>query len=241
LNFPKSYYNNEDTQSTRITLSAQDVKFARLVERLQSYIQDAFWELCDRHLKLLGWPEDAYDDLEIHMTPPSDWRELTRAEVINNRMGVASNLKGSQLMSDFDIHVKILKYPEDEVKKMLARLKIQKLEDLKLQIIAQNPTLLGIGLPGPDEKEIGTKPGGPSPMLGEEPPTEGQPTEEPMGNQGGPAAPGGMPAPGGETPPAGGEGGQLPEPSEEDIRKYNLDIKDYGKSMDAEEIDYSEL
>jgi hypothetical protein len=43
-------------------------------------------------------------------------------------------------MSDYDILTKWLKYSEDEAKKMLARLKIQKLEDLKLQIIAQNPT-----------------------------------------------------------------------------------------------------
>jgi hypothetical protein len=244
LNFPRSYFNNEDTQATRITLSAQDVKFARLVERLQSYIQDAFWEICDRHLRLMGYPEECYEDLEVHMTPPSDWRELTRAEVVNNRMGVAGNLKGSQLMADYDILTKILKYPEDEAKKMLARLKIQKLEDLRMQIIAQNPTILGIGLPGPDETEVGVEPGGPNPMLGDD--EEGQPPEggdqgqgppPDMGMGGAPAGPG----PGGPPPtPQKGGVGMLPEPTDDDIRKYNLDIKDHGKEMDHEEIDYSE-
>lgn len=239
LNFPKNYFNNEDTQSTRITLSAQDVKFARLIERLQSYMEDSFWEICDRHLKLLGYPEETYEDLTVKMTPPSDWRELTRAEVTANRIGNASNLKGSQLMSDYDILIKWMKYDEDEAKKMLARLKIQKLEELKLQIIAQNPTLLGVGLPGPDETEIGVEPGGPNPMLGDEqqppegeqPPEGGQPPEEmggtPVGGPGGP-------------PPMSGSGMELPEPSDEEIERYNLDIKDHGKEMDEEEIDYSE-
>lgn len=240
LNFPRSYYNNEDTQSTRITLSAQDVKFARLIERLQSYMQDAFWDICDRHLKLLGYPEETYEDLEVHMTPPSDWRELTRAEVVNNRMGIAGNLKGSQLMSDFDILTKILKYPDDEAKKMLSRLKIQKLEDLKMQIIAQNPTLLGIGLPGPDEKEIGTKPGGPNPMLGDE--EQGQEGQPPEGQQPPPGGPppdmgGGSPVPQGgpSMPGSGGAAANLPEPTEDDLRKYNLDVRDYGSEIDEEE------
>lgn len=260
LSFPRNYFNNEDAGSTRIALSAQDVKFARMIERLQSHIEDALWEICDRHLKLIGYPEEAYDDLTIKMTPPSDWRELTRAEVVTNRLNNASNLKGSQLMSDFDILTKWLKYDEEEAKKMLARLKIQKLEDLKLQIVAQNPTLLGVGLPGAEETEIGSEPGGPNPMLGAEeqpvPPDAGaQPPTgaEGLPQEGGAGMPPAMPAPGvagmrkymsddGEqnTPPISGSGNPIPVSSDEDAKKYNLDIKDFEKEMDEEEIDMSE-
>jgi len=251
LNFPRNYFNNEDTQSTRIALSAQDIKFARMIERLQSHIEDSFWDVCDRHLQLLGYPEEAYEDLVIRMTPPSDWRELTRAEVITNRLNNAANLKGSQLMSDYDILTKWLKYDEDEAKKMLARLKIQKLEDLKFQITAQNPTILGVGLPGPNETEIGTEPGGPNPMLGSDqagPPAAGE-MQDPMG--------GGQPGAQGmrkymdagdegggnqisQQPPSQFSGTPLPDPTEEEIKKYDLDIMDFEKEMDEPEIDYSE-
>lgn len=245
LNFPRNYLNNEDTQSTRIALSAQDIKFARMIERLQSHIEDALWEVSDRHLRLLGYPEETYEDLEIKMTAPSDWRELTRAEVVTNRLNNAANLKGSQLLSDFDILTKWLKYPEDEAKEMLARLKIQKLEDLKLQIIAQNPTLLGVGLPGPDEPEIGTEPGGPAAMLA--PGGEQAPQQPPQGMRkymdaedgDDPAAGGAVPAPQG-PPPQAGSGTALPEPSDDDIVRYDLEIKDFAREMDDEEIDRSE-
>jgi hypothetical protein len=248
LNFPKNYFSNEDSQQTRITLSAQDVKFARMIERLQSHIEDAFWEICDRHLKLLGYPEEAYEDLEIKMTPPSDWRELTRAEVVTNRITNAGSLKGSQLMDDFSILTKWMKYTEDEAQEMLARLKIQKLEELKLQIIAQNPMLLGIGLPGPDEDEIGSEPGGPSPMMGGEEPLDGeQPPEggeEGPEGMGGPAGPpeGGPPMGGPQgPPPTAGSGSPLPKPNEEDIKKFNLNIDDSDREVDEEEIDWSEV
>lgn len=244
LNFPKNYFNNEDTQSTRVSLSAQDVKFARMIERLQSHMEDAIWEICERHLRLRGYPEDSYEDLEVKMTPPSDWRELSRAEVVASRIQNAGSLKGAQIMSDFDILSEWMKYPEDQVKKMLARLKIQKLEELKLQIVAQNPALLGAGVPGDNEEHISTDPSENNPIPGgdgseEAPPEEGAEGADPMGGGGAEGSPSPMP----QDNTGGQQLGQvnIPEPSEEDIKKYNLDIKDYGQEQDREETDYSDL
>ena len=150
-------------------------------------------------------------------------------------------------MSDFDILTKFLKYPEDEVAEMLARLKIQKLDDLKLQIIAQNPTILGVGIPGPDDMEIGTEPGGPSPMLGAD--AGGQPPAPGAPPAGGPQGMRKFMDDGGDDmgappqdgqPPMSGSGNPLPMPEEEDIQKFNLDIQDFESEMDEEEVDRSE-
>lgn len=242
LNFPPNYLSNEDPNATRITLSSQDVKFARIIERLQGHFEDGLWEMADRHLQMLGYPPDVYDDLTIKMTPPSDWRELSRAETTNNRVTTASSLKSAQLMSDYDVHIRYLRHSEEETQEMIARLKIQKLEELKLQVLAQNPQLLGVGTPGQqgqDGQEIGSQAGGPNPMLGGDPAAGG--------------APGGAPpAPGlaAEEPPEGGPGNATPEagqaqgvplsePEEEDILKYDLEIQDYDAEQDVEDIDYS--
>jgi hypothetical protein len=235
LNFPKNYHNNEDPQTTRIALSAQDIKFARMIERLQSHMEDAIWEVCDRHLKLRGYPEEMYEDLMIQMTPPSDWRELTRGEVLTARITNAGSLKGAQIMADYDILTEYMHYPEDVVKKMLARLKDQKLEELKLQVIAQNPSLLGIGNPGTDEQQIGSEAGQNPPMLG------GDPNQPPPPGGADPMGGAPVPAPAGPAPQGGGSIIALPEPSDEELRKFNLDIKDYGSEQDEEETDSSEF
>ena len=236
LNFPKNYFNNEDPGVTRITLSAQDVKFARMIERLQSHFEDGLMEIAERHLQLRGYPEDSYKDLRIKMTPPSDWRELSRAEVVNARYGNAGTLKGSQLMSDYDIMTKILKYNQDDAEEMLARLKIQKLEDLKLQVLAQNPQLLGVGIPSAEgqDQELGAEAGGPSAMPEPGAPPEGAPPEG--------APPEGLPTPP-EGPPAEkgatSEPVNIAEPTEEDIKKYDLEIQGFDMESDYEDIDFS--
>jgi hypothetical protein len=227
LNFPKNYFSGDDINITKVSLSSQDVKFARKIERLQASFEDGLYELADRHLTLRGYPQELYKDLKIKMTPPSDWRELSRLDVINARLGVATQLKSAVLMSDYDIYINWLRYSQDQTDEMLGRLKIQKLEELKIQVLSQNPQLLGVGVPKEDssEKELGTEPGGPAANL--EAPTE-SPSE---------VAPG-------ENPTEEGENSQkesqpLSEPSEEDIEKYGLKIRDYETEMDEENPDYS--
>ena len=244
LNFPKNYFNNEDPGATRITLSAQDVKFARMIERLQSHFEDGILEIAEKHLQLRGFPEESYTDLRVKMTPPSDWRELSRSEVVTARYNNAGSLKGSQLMADYDIVTKILKYSSDEADEMLARLKLQKLEDLKLQVLSQNPQLLGVGIPSADSSqgqgELGSESGGPNTM----------PSPEDQGDQGGQGQP---PQEGQEPPPQEGQGEDqsspqpenqsqtinLPEPNEDEIKKYDLELQDYEYEQDYEDIDYS--
>ena len=244
LKFPKSYFSNEDVQVTRVSLSAQDVKFARIIERLQAHIAAGFMQLAERHLQLIGVPEEDYEDLKIKMTPPSDWRELTRQEIVTARINNANSIKGSMLLSDFDICTKILKYSEDETEEMQSRMKVQKLEDFKLQVLAQNPELLGVGTPGTDENEMGAEPGGPNPMLG---PSAGG--GAPPGGMGGAPGMGGPPmggAPGMGGPPmpppptSQSQGGAIPKASSEEIKKYDLEIQNYDLEQDIEDIDYSE-
>ena len=239
LNFPVNYVNETDSSQTRISLSYRDQRFARMIERLQSYVEeDLLYNLADIHLRLKGYPEELYEDLVVKMTPPSEWRDLSRSEIINARIGYVTSLKGSQVMSDFDLLVKFMKYTEDEAQEIVARNELQKLKDIKMQIIAQNPQLTGLGIPGNEgENEIGIDAAGPNPMLGDEPQNsisqqqnmpEGPPQQQ---NQNQPQNPQEQDAPTEIT---------FGEPSYEDVKKYDLDIEDYAQEMDQEDIDYSE-
>ena len=260
LNFPQNYFNNSDPQQTRISLSAQDVRFARMIERIQAHFVDGIVEVCERHLELRGFPEEDYEDLEFKMTPPSDWRELSRSEILQARLNFVTSLKGSMIMADYDLLTRYMNLSEDDTEEIISRNTIQKLQELKMQIIGQNPTLMGVGVPGAPsgEQEVGAMPGGPSPMLGPEggmPPPEGMPpggappmmqdTLAEVPPEGGAQAPGapGAPAEGGpEAAPsqAGGAVAAMPEASPEDIKRYDLEIHSYDQDQDKEDVDFSE-
>jgi hypothetical protein len=234
LNFPKNYMGNEEVTATRITLSAQDARFARMIERVQASVEDGILEICERHLEMRGFPSESYEDLKIQMTPPSSWKELSEAEIMTNRINVVTTLKSSMLMSDYDLLTRYMKIPEEEAERIISRNKIQKLEDLKMQIIGQNPQLLGVGTPAPGggENEMGTESGGPVPNI--EGGMDQAPNSEEMG----------VPAAAGGTPPEEGQEAKstesLPEPSDEDVKKYDLGIEDYSRSIDSEDVDWSE-
>lgn len=229
LNFPKNYLNVDDPAQTKITLSSQDVKFARTVERYQSSLEDGIFEIAQRHLHMRGFPPETYDDLKIQMTPPSEWRELSRAEIVNNRIQNVTSLKSAGLISDFDLLRDWMHYTEEETKDIIARSKLQKLEDARLQVLQQNPQLLGVGIPSQEDEEVGASEEGPNKQL--EVPSEAPP-------EGAPEAMGGVEAPQ-PSAPSTSSVEPLPEPSEEDIQKYDLSIQDYAAEEDMESQDYS--
>lgn len=230
LNFPANYLSNEDVNSTKVSLSHQSSRFARMIERIQEHIEDGLWDIADRHLKLLGFPTEVYEDLKIKMTLPSEYREVAKMELKNGQIGLATSLKGSMLMSDYDIFIEIMKYSNEKAEELVGRMKYQKLEDATLQVKVQNPQLLGIGVPGAEENQMGMEAGGPMPNLGE--PDKGKPEDQAQQPEENPM----------ETPekPVGGNTA-LAEPEPEEIRKYDMEIQSYAQDQDMDEPDFSEL
>lgn len=219
LNMPMP---TDDPNATRITLSVRDANFARFVERLQAPMEDGLLQIAERHLELRGFPEEIYRDLKITSTPPSPWRELSLAEVLTNRINNATALINAQVLSRYDAYIDYFKYSEDEALAKLSRLKLERLEDLKLQIMGQNPELFGVGIPGDNEQEIGTEAEGPNPNL--TPEEKQQTTEEPEQI---------------EKPIA--RNIKFSKPLQDDIKRFDLEIQGYAQNQDQEDIDYSNL
>lgn len=253
LHMPRNYMNNDDPAVNGKSLSNQDVRFARYIERLQLSISLGLQEISERHLTLRGFPEEMWDDLEILMTPPSDYKERERSDIMSARWSnIATVSQGpNPVMSRYDALVEIGKYTPEAAREIASRAKAQAIEDMKIQVMGQNPIMLGLGQPGGMSQEMGGEAGGPNPMLGGDDQQQGNqpPPDQSSENQQDTSGDNKPPPPGGEqvdkSGPAGkrgrSEGNPLPEPSEEDIKKYDLDIRDFSKEKDEEEIDQIEL
>jgi hypothetical protein len=54
--------------------------------------------------------------------------------------------KPGELMSDYDIMVQMLGYSPERAKEALQKLKLQKIEQLKLQVMSENPLVYGVSV-----------------------------------------------------------------------------------------------
>lgn len=258
LNFPKYYMSQEDQSLTSKTLSSTNASVGRLVQRLQMSIADGILQIITRHLQLKGYPPELYEDLQVRLTSPGNAKEISDNEIWQIRYDRAMALKSAKFMSDFDILTRILKFESQEAKEIVARSTIQQFQEAKLALMLANPELAGIATSNDNKPEIGMDQAGPNPPLTGEPqgPGEGNPSETPPSPEGasppleGGATPLGQMGDGGQsgqsaldsygTPPKT-EGKPLPEPSLEDLKKYDLELMDSSKEMDEEEYDLSEL
>ncbi|MEM2174489.1 MAG: portal protein, partial [Candidatus Micrarchaeia archaeon] len=90
LKIPKAYIGYEG-EVTRATLSAEDVRFARTVMRIQREIRLGIRHICNVHLASFGI-QPALVDFDVLMQVPSAILELAQVEILKSRAELAEAL-----------------------------------------------------------------------------------------------------------------------------------------------------
>jgi hypothetical protein len=91
MKVPKSYL-GQDAGTARAVLSAEDVRFARTVLRVQRELRNGLRKVCRVHLSALG-VDPASVEYDINMTVPSAVFELAQMEVRNARADLANRMR----------------------------------------------------------------------------------------------------------------------------------------------------
>lgn len=135
LKIPPGYLEQTvEAATNRLSLTSLDMRFAKVIFRIQKAIANAFREVAIRHLTLLGVPREEFEDLEIIMTPSSEWREMAQAEVMQNRINLASSIKSMDVsLSDDWILERIFKLPDEEIDREKGRKRRQEIERAELE------------------------------------------------------------------------------------------------------------
>jgi len=94
LKIPRIYLQSGDEgargwNDARSTLSQQDIRFSRTIERVQRHICEGLYKVAIVHLLLRGYKKKELYDFELELTPSSNLAELMEAEVVNNRLSQA--------------------------------------------------------------------------------------------------------------------------------------------------------
>ena len=190
LGIPRAYLTFEEQLNSKTTLSQEDVRFARTIQRIQKLAISELNKIAMIHLYALGYtdPEDL-TNFKIHMTNPSTVSEQMKLELESAR--VTSYMSAVQSVGvDREWGQKhILKLSDAEIKKVNVGIMRDSKFNAEVQAVAQQvaaenaPQQPG-GQPG---AEGAPQPGGQA--AGEPLPVGQPPTDALPGGQAVPAAP----------------------------------------------------
>jgi hypothetical protein len=115
LRIPKAFLGYEDQIGSKATLAAEDVRFARTIERIQRITLS---ELTIVHLYAQGYQDSELTNFELTLTNPSTIYEQEKIELWNNKTSLAESMVRDGLVSTEWIYKNIFNFTEDEIKEM---------------------------------------------------------------------------------------------------------------------------
>jgi hypothetical protein len=143
---PKAFLGYEEDLSGKASLAAQDVRFARTIERVQRIMISELTKLAVIHLYVQGYTDEELVNFELSLTNPSTLYEQEKINLWQQRFNLASQMTGGQsiLLSQDWVYKHILELSEEEVEEERKRITEDNKRTQEQQAAAQG------GMPGMD-------------------------------------------------------------------------------------------
>ena len=114
LKIPKAYFGYEGDLQGKATLAAEDIRFARTVERIQKIMESELTKIALVHLYTQGFTGESLTNFEIKLTTPSIVFEQEKVALLKEKVDLAAQMKDSKMFSSDYIYEKIFDMSEDQ-------------------------------------------------------------------------------------------------------------------------------
>tara|TARA_R110002020_G_scaffold41891_3_gene123104 strand:- start:3904 stop:5793 length:1890 start_codon:yes stop_codon:yes gene_type:complete len=114
LKVPKAFLGYDENIDGKATLAAEDIRFARTIERLQRIIVSELTKIALVHLYAQGYKEESLTNFELSMTTPSIIYDQERVALMKEKMDLADQMMSSKLMPSNWIYENIFHFSEDQ-------------------------------------------------------------------------------------------------------------------------------
>jgi hypothetical protein len=118
LKVPKAYFGFEKDLQGKATLAAEDIRFARTVERIQRIVLSELYKIALVHLYTQGYDGASLTNFELSLTVPSIIYEQEKVALWKEKVDLAKQMQDTNLLpSDFIYH-DIFQFSEDQYDEM---------------------------------------------------------------------------------------------------------------------------
>ncbi len=99
LKVPKAFMGYEEAVGSKATLAAEDVRFARTIERIQKIVCAELNKIAIVHLYTQGFEDAELINFDLELTNPSMIHEQEKMELLTQQVQVSNDIKDNQLFS----------------------------------------------------------------------------------------------------------------------------------------------
>ena len=114
LKIPKAFLGYEDEVNAKATLAAEDVRFARTIERIQRIVVSELQKIAIVHLYSQGFCDADLVNFELSLTNPSMIYEQEKLELWSTKVDLASTMKDNKLLSTEYVYENIFGFTAQE-------------------------------------------------------------------------------------------------------------------------------
>jgi len=115
LKVPKAFMGYEKDLTGKATLAAEDIRFARTIERIQRILVSELTKIALVHLYVQGYDGEALTNFELSLTTPSIIYDQERIALMKEKVDLAKQIQESGLMPSDWIYDNVFHFSEDEI------------------------------------------------------------------------------------------------------------------------------
>ena len=114
LKIPKAFLGYDEGVEGKATLAAEDIRFARTIERIQKIFVSELTKIAIVHLYSQGFQDEDLVGFELNLTNPSLIYEKQKVETLNEKIGLATSMMESTLFSQRWVYENLFGLSQDE-------------------------------------------------------------------------------------------------------------------------------
>jgi hypothetical protein len=115
LKVPKSFLGYEEDINGKATLAAQDVRFARTIERIQRTIVSELYKIAIVHLAAHGIEDSEMTNFQLTLTNASTIYEQEKVNLWSEKVRLATDMKGMNMLSTDWVYHNVFGMSEDDM------------------------------------------------------------------------------------------------------------------------------
>jgi len=127
LKIPKAYLGYEENVNGKATLAAEDVRFARTIERIQRTVISELTKIAIVHLYSQGITDSEMTNFSLQLVNPSTIYEQEKVNLWSEKIRLAQDIQGLNMLSKDWVYENIFKLSEGEQDEE----RVKMLDDLK--------------------------------------------------------------------------------------------------------------